>query len=96
MPSVKPTSKPRGWQRLFGRRLREEDRRCECLDKCVTNLSPREREIVVKLAACRGEGRHCRRELAAKLGVTDDDLMGGMRQLRAKMKHCVRQCLSED
>jgi len=79
-----------------------ENREYECLDKCWETLSLQEREIVVTLGACdkSGEGeaskiRH-RRELAAKLGITDDDLGGEVRRIRAKMKHCVRQCLSAD
>ena len=85
------------WVRdLFGNK---EDREYECLNKCMENLSPREREIVVSLGAC-GEDdkvtkiRHWR-ELAAKLAITYTDLLSEVQPIRAKLQHCVRKCMSE-
>ena len=79
--------------------LKKERRDYKCLEKCMESLGLREREIVLTLGAC-GEDdeatriRH-RSELAAKLGIGDNDLRVEAHRIRGKLQECVRKCLSE-
>ena len=70
----------------------------QCLDKCMENLSPREREIVLTGAWARGNKVakiHYRRELAARLGITYTDVISDVPRIKAKLEQCVRKCLNE-
>ena len=88
------------WVTTQMRFLKNEEREYECLKKCLENLGLRERKIVLTLGAC-GENdkatiiRH-RSELAAKLGITDNDLRVEALRIRGKLQECLRKCLSED
>jgi DNA-directed RNA polymerase specialized sigma24 family protein len=86
------------WMMTQMRSRKDEEREYECLNKCMENLSPQEREIVLTLGACGADDkvtkiRH-RRELAAKLDITYNDLRVEVHRIRAKVKHCVSKCLS--
>ena len=83
------------WMRnLF---VNQKDREYECWAKCLKNLSPRE-EIVLMLEQFRDDKatkiRH-RRELAAKLGITYNELRLEVQRIKAKSQDCVRKCMSE-
>ena len=79
--------------------LKNKEREYKCLEKCMESLGLREREIVLTLGAC-GEDdeatkiRHSS-ELAAKLGIGDNDLRVEALRIRGKLQECVRKCLSE-
>jgi len=79
--------------------VKQEDREYECMSKCMEHLSPREREIAWTLGFQREdhevENIRQMRLLAAKLGITDNGLMSEVRRLKAKLRHCVRKCMSE-
>ena len=87
------------WMTTQMRFLKNEEREYECLEKCMENLVLREREIVLTLGAC-GEDDEATKirhgsVLAAKLGITDNDLRVEALRIRGKLQECVRKCLSE-
>jgi DNA-directed RNA polymerase specialized sigma24 family protein len=74
---------------------KERERRWECLERCLGNLEPADRELI--LGYYRGEERakaENRRAMAAKLGVTMNALSIRACRLRDKLEACMRECLS--
>jgi DNA-directed RNA polymerase specialized sigma24 family protein len=77
-----------------GREVRE--RLLDCLEHCLGELTPAERTLI--LDYYRGEQRikiDRRRELAARLGVTQNALSIRVCRIRARLEACVRECSGE-
>ena len=75
----------------------EEDaeRRAACLDRCLRRMPDANRELVLRYYE--GEGRtriDIRRELAAKLEVTDRALRLRLYRLRESLQDCIHKCIS--
>lgn len=74
---------------------KERERRWECLERCIGNLEPEDRELIVSYY--RGEERakiENHRAMAAKLGVTMNALSIRACRLRDKLEACMHKCLS--
>jgi RNA polymerase sigma factor (sigma-70 family) len=73
----------------------EAEREYECLDRCMAELSPARRELVLEYYRDdrRAKIDH-RRELAAKLGVAQNALRIRVHRLRATLQECVSRCLA--
>ena len=72
----------------------EKERQIECLERCVTELEPEDRELIVNYY--RGENRgkiENRKAIAAKLGVTMNALSIRACRLRDRLEACVRNCM---
>jgi DNA-directed RNA polymerase specialized sigma24 family protein len=72
----------------------EQERRLACLDRCVAELTPVNRELIVGYYV--GGGRvkiDNRRVWAEKLGISVNALAIRACRLRDKLEQCVRQCL---
>ena len=74
---------------------KEKEQRWACLERCIGNLEPDDRELIVNYY--RGEERakiENRRAMAAKLGATMNALSIRACRLRDKLEACMRECLS--
>jgi DNA-directed RNA polymerase specialized sigma24 family protein len=73
----------------------ESEQRWECLERCLGELEPGDRELIVNYY--RGAARakiENRRALAAQLGITLNALSIRACRLRDKLETCLRACLS--
>lgn len=73
----------------------DEERRSECLQRCVQNLETGDRTLIV--AYYRGEQRtkiENRKAMAMKLSTTLNALSIRACRIREKLESCVRKCLS--
>ncbi|HEX8500673.1 MAG TPA: hypothetical protein VF659_08785 [Pyrinomonadaceae bacterium] len=74
----------------------ETEREFECLERCMQELTPDNRELV--LDYYRNERRakiDHRKELAARRGIAPNALRIRVHRLRATLQECVRGCLGE-
>jgi DNA-directed RNA polymerase specialized sigma24 family protein len=74
---------------------KERGRRGACLERCIRNLDPDDRELI--LSYYLGEERakiENRRAIAVKLGVTMNALSIRACRLRDKLEACLGECLS--
>ena len=68
----------------------------ECLKKCLAELPPDERNIVVRYFGGDGaERREERKKLAIELGITANALRIQAHRLRKKTRQCLQRCLDE-
>ena len=76
---------------------KEAEKRLECLERCMQNLEPDHRQLIISYYV--GEQRakiiH-RREMAARLGITVNALSIRAFRLREKLETCVRQCMGHE
>ena len=73
----------------------KEERRLDCLERCLQKLEPESREIII--GYYRGEQRakiESRRALAEALGVTLNALSIRACRIRDRLEDCVSDCLS--
>jgi RNA polymerase sigma factor (sigma-70 family) len=72
------------------------ERRHECLESCLEDLSPEQRELIKNYYAKEKQAKiDHRAQLADKLGVTLDALRVRVHRLRGKLEKCVERCLDE-
>jgi len=72
---------------------REQERRLDCLDRCLATLKPEQRELVVEYYRdVRREKIERRRALAARLGITMNALGIRACRIRAALETCVEGC----
>jgi DNA-directed RNA polymerase specialized sigma24 family protein len=70
-----------------------EERRFECLDRCLLTLKPEQRELVVDYYSEAHRQRiDCRRGLAARLGITMNALGIRVCRIRGALEACVDAC----
>ncbi len=74
----------------------EAERRCQCLDQCVTRLTPENRELVFQYyqEEKRAKIEH-RKHLADRLGIAVNALRIRAHRIRKSLQDCVRECLEE-
>ena len=67
----------------------------ECLSKCLDELSPRTRELVVKYYTKEKQRKiEYRKDLAARLGITGNSLRVRLHRIRADLENCVEKCVN--
>lgn len=72
----------------------KSDRRM-CLDRCLDKLPDESREIIITYYENeKGIRIQCRKQLAAKLGVTQNALRINAHRIRMGLETCVRNCLA--
>jgi DNA-directed RNA polymerase specialized sigma24 family protein/DNA-binding MarR family transcriptional regulator len=70
------------------------DQRLECFQRCLQQLSPSDRELLIQYYEGDQSAKVENRELiAAKLGITLPSLRVRVYRLRAKMEACAKKCL---
>ncbi|HEX2253678.1 MAG TPA: hypothetical protein VHQ65_10465 [Thermoanaerobaculia bacterium] len=84
----------------MGREVREpepddsDDERMRCLQQCLGELHPRQRDLLLRYHSGEGGARiENRKRLADDLGVPINALRIRAHRLRAKLEDCVRQCV---
>jgi DNA-directed RNA polymerase specialized sigma24 family protein len=73
----------------------DAEQRAACLDRCLSRMPDANRELVLRYYE--GEGRSridIRRDLAAKLEVTDRALRLRLYRLRESLQECIHTCLA--
>ena len=71
----------------------ESEVRLECLEKCLDQLNPEERELIVSYyRGAGGERIENRKKLAARLGLASNTLRQKVARLRIKLAECVNNC----
>jgi hypothetical protein len=80
---------------LAGRPEGDEEARIACLVRCLQNLSPEERSLII--GYYEGAGRshlQGRKALAARLGIGYATLKTRAHRLRIRLEACLRDCLA--
>lgn len=73
----------------------EADRRLACLERCLAELPPETRSLIVAYYRRReGSKAEARVALAARLGVSPNALWIRAHRIRTRLEECVRKCLS--
>jgi DNA-directed RNA polymerase specialized sigma24 family protein len=66
-----------------------------CLDQCLEHLSEESREIIITYYENeKGKRIKCRKQLAARLGITSNALRINAHRIRIGLEACVRNCLA--
>ncbi len=89
-----PPSSKHAFSPERGEETESDEKRIDCLDRCVKNLEPESREIIIQYY--QGDGRtkiDHRRALAEMLGVTINALSIRACRLRDKLESCVSKCM---
>lgn len=74
----------------------ESEQEYECLERCMQNLSPQNRELVIQYYQDEKRAKiDNRRELAERLGIALNAVRIRAHRIRATLQECVRQCLGE-
>src|SRR5262245_31450798 len=72
------------------------ERLLDCLERCLSELTSADRELILDYYRDEQRARiDRRRELAARLGVTQNALSIRACRIRAKLQACVRECSGE-
>jgi DNA-directed RNA polymerase specialized sigma24 family protein len=73
-----------------------EERRLECVDRCLQQLKPEQRELILEYYhSDRGEKIERRRKLAARLGITMNALSIRACRIRGMIEACVGSCFEK-
>lgn len=74
----------------------EAELRCRCLDRCVSKLTPENRELVFQYyqEEKRAKIEH-RKHQASHLGIAVNALRIRAHRIRRSLQNCVRECLEE-
>jgi len=74
----------------------EIEREHECLERCLEQLSPGRRELVLEYYQNdKGEKIDYRKQLAQKLGIAQNALRIRAHRIRATLQQCVEECLKQ-
>jgi len=69
-----------------------DERRLECKKKCLQNLEPRERELMVKNCTT---SKHGREELARSMGLKINAFRARIFRIREKLQRCYKNCIND-
>lgn len=72
----------------------EDDQRRRCLNVCLAELTPQNRELIIEFY--RDDKRdkiNCRKALAERLGIPRNALGNRAQRLRDKLQECIEKCL---
>ena len=76
---------------------REQDRRRECLDKCLSALSGGRGKLIIEYyQGERNEKIKARKKLAARLRIKPTDLADRALRIRKTLRECVEKCMATD
>ncbi len=76
--------------------LDQKERLAACLDHCMEKLSAEDRQLVLDYYADKGRAKiERRRELAERLGISENALRIRLTRLRATLKTCILACLEQ-
>jgi DNA-directed RNA polymerase specialized sigma24 family protein len=64
----------------------------ECLDRCLSRWEPRDRDLLLRYYAA-GKASAVRQQIADELAITTTALRIRTHRLRARLQHCVSECL---
>jgi len=74
----------------------EKTERRVCLDRCLGNLPHKNREIIITYYENeKGIRIQCRKQLAARLGITPNALRIDAHRIRMSLETCVKECLGD-
>jgi RNA polymerase sigma factor (sigma-70 family) len=74
----------------------EKERMLQCLDRCLQQLPPESRALIIEYYQDSQRDRIDRRKaLAKRLGLRRDALANRAQRLREKLEHCIRDCLKK-
>ena len=74
----------------------EREQRFECLERCLAQLPPDTRELILNYYHGEKSSKiQTRKELAAQLGIQPNALRIRVCRIRDKLEQCVRNCLDE-
>lgn len=69
----------------------------ECLGRCLDDLAPESRELILEYYVAEGSDRiDARRRLARRLGVSESALRNRAQRLRDRLERCLRPCLAPE
>ena len=72
----------------------EDDRAHECLDRCLEELAPDGRDVILRYYVAQGRNRiDNRKRLAEALGISESALRNRAQRLRDRLEGCIRRCL---
>jgi DNA-directed RNA polymerase specialized sigma24 family protein len=74
---------------------REDDARSACLHRCLDEIAPEGRELILEYYSA--EGRHridTRKKMARALGVSESALRNRTQRLRDRLERCITGCLA--
>ena len=75
----------------------EKEPRYACLDRCMDELPPEDKRLVLDYYTDDGRPKiERRRQLAAELGISENALRIRMCRLRAALKDCIQECLKKN
>jgi DNA-directed RNA polymerase specialized sigma24 family protein len=69
-----------------------DERRLECMKRCMEAISPEERDLIVKNCTLNKNGKA---ELARNMGLTSNDLRLRVFRVRKKLYSCRERCLKQ-
>jgi DNA-directed RNA polymerase specialized sigma24 family protein len=76
--------------------LEQDEQEYECLDHCVQQLSPKQRELILEYYQ---EEKHAkidyRKQLARKMGIALNALRIRAHRIRASLQQCIQNCLEQ-
>ena len=88
-------SKDQGPERVLQEEM-EDERRAECLRRCLRRFSNSDREVFLKYHHVQGEHTEYRQRLATNLGLSIGALRVKINRLREKLENCLQQCMRGD
>ena len=72
------------------------DKQSDCLEKCLQELSPQERQLIEGYyQGERSQKVEKRKQLAARMGIGIGELRVRVHRLRRKLNECIRSCIDE-
>jgi DNA-directed RNA polymerase specialized sigma24 family protein len=73
-----------------------DDARSECLHRCLGELAPLGRDLILEYYSAEGRRRiDVRRKMAEGLGVSESALRNRAQRLRERLERCITSCLAE-
>ena len=74
---------------------REDPPRQACLERCLKELTPETRELVLRYYVSEGRSKiDNRRRLAAAMALSDNALRSRVQRVRDRLERCIDKCLS--
>jgi DNA-directed RNA polymerase specialized sigma24 family protein len=73
-----------------------DDARAECLQRCLEEIGPSGRDLILEYYSAEGRRRiDARKKMARALGVSESALRNRAQRLRDRLEQCIRACLAE-
>jgi DNA-directed RNA polymerase specialized sigma24 family protein len=83
-------------QEAWPGQIEDVEQRSRCLDRCLGQLSPETRQLILEYYESRGQERiENRQRLAAKLQISQSALRLRAQRIRDHLETCVRRCVTD-